>query len=217
MDAKTLRSLSAMTLLAFFVGCELFKEPTPKAAAGSAKSVAPGANPTTSNAPATGGPAVWKKHTLVGVTFESPFELTYSQEATTRMGAGGAAFTAVEAYEGSLGTWGPESGLKMVLSRAKGPAHLGANVENALRQANRNMARNANDANPTEEVKPAQLGAVSGFVSALVVHNPDGRERAVEAVGAASSESHWQIMVMYEDKSQRDTAKKIIASISIQP
>ena len=86
-----------------------------------------------------------------------------------------------------------------------------------MRQTVRNTAKKLGDPAPNQVITAAQFGAANGFISSYAYQNPDGRLHFFESINAASGESMWVILAASEDPKMRDTAKAIIASISIQP
>ncbi len=207
---SSIRIAVCVFLAATQVGCELFEPPTPKtqAKAGISKS----------SAPVIGGPQVWTKQSIAGVSFEAPREFAFTRDAadptdSTRP----AAIQDVESYTGSLKSPHSEHLLVVNIAKMRGPSHLAVNMEPAMRQVVRNTAKKLGDPAPNEVITAAQFGAANGFISSYAFQNPDGRLHFYESVNAASGDSMWVILAASEDPKMRDTAKAIIASISIQP
>lgn len=199
-------------------GCDLLAPPAPQVKSGISKSQETKASTAPTNAIPTNGPKIWKRQTFAGVTFEAPFDVRQLSEAESGLPLEmRGQFSSIESFGGTYPSSDSSEVLRIQISRVKGSAQLAPNMESAMRKAIESTAQKLGDLTPQFSIAPAQFGGANGYISSYSHRSSSGKFTCFESVNAAAGDLFWMIQVGAPDSAHQEMAKKIIASISIQP
>lgn len=169
-----------------------------------------------SGGPSSGAPSSaslnWKRQTLLGVSFDAPFEL-WPRPNAIPVPAG----ASVEAYVGTDQPQAPQSGVRFLVAKMSNAERLIPNLENALRQSTLNSARQVGDPNPNIVITPVQMGQASGFSCNWSFDDRSGETYSIDAINVHPNGEVWMIVASSGYKEGHAIAKRIMASVAMQP
>lgn len=198
-------------------GCDLVTPPAPQAKSGIAKSGGASTGSTFINNNATGGPKIWRKQTCSGLTFEAPFEVKLDPTIETQLSADGkAGMTDLQGFVGHSEEDKSLQGVRIHIVRFNSNPAFAANMEQAMHKTFQEGMRKHGEPNPQYTVLWTQFGAASGY-RLTYAKTTGGDPRVIEGIVAASGGTFWRADLESGSLSQRDTIKKIVDSMSIQP
>jgi hypothetical protein len=211
------RAWIALIASIMFAGCDLIEPPTPKPGAGIGRSTSATPNAASPGKSVKGGPKIWRKQTCGGLSFEAPFEVKLDPTLESKLSADSKiGMTNIQGFIGYSEENESLRGVRLQVVKFNGNPAFSANIEQALHKSFQNAARKHGDPNPQYTVLWAQFGAATGY--RLTYAKTDARDpRVIEAIVAAADGTYWKLDLESANLAQRDTIKKIVDSITIQP